>query len=723
MRYHSIHNLLLLLLVIFLGTNLGAQNKNQSSENAQEVYIITKGLGSILCNEQYKVDYDDRKEFTLKNNADVRLKFIPKNGFELTKFTINGINRNLSIENNQITLKGISRKTIIVATFEEKENKNDSVKLTIVSGSGGTLYYNGEPINDSKKYTKVKKGTFISLKCSPKKGFELKKISINGILRDVSEDTHSFKIQRNTVVNVTFSISQPSFPSKQVEKKPKLEISVSGPGKATIGGEVNGIVAGDPMAPLTRNKEEFYVKNGSDVTIKLDPVLNIKSFRVAQNIIWKDLTRTVKSSNGMYTVGVMHEHPEKGVTSVVVEFTQRYLVEIICNEYGKYSIFSGNLNKTERTNYYIIKEGGTAKLRFAAKEHCKLLKLNINGVDMTKEAYLLSITENGGPIYEFDLGPVKNNCKIIATFTPKPKLTIACGQHGVADRAQSISDPTGYVHYLDPDYNINSNYSKTFYEPSADRNSAFNGKEWILRITSNEGYKLKKLLVNGVDVTSSVKRIPPYNPRHPLEICYKSLGFIKKDTKVEISFEKSIQQVQQEEWVDLGTGVMWATHNVGAKNASDTGNYYTWKEANNLHAQKGRLPTYEEIQRLSKECHAKYDQENGVNGFRFYHRSNKNISIFIPAAGYYPQYNEPKKLDKKDEQGGIWSSEVTGNRQKVSEAMKEHTMNPIWLIIGDAFSSKGYDRAALVFSIKEDHPQVMNADIGARLSVRLVLDK
>ena len=120
MRYHSIHNLLLLLLVIFLGTNLGAQNKNQNSENAQEVYIITKGLGSILCNEQYKVDYDDRKEFTLKNNADVRLKFIPKNGFELTKFTINGINRNLSIENNQITLKGISRKTIIVATFEEK---------------------------------------------------------------------------------------------------------------------------------------------------------------------------------------------------------------------------------------------------------------------------------------------------------------------------------------------------------------------------------------------------------------------------------------------------------------------------------------------------------------------------------------------------------------------------------------------------------------------------
>ena len=126
---------------------------------------------------------------------------------------------------------------------------------------------------------------------------------------------------------------------------------------------------------------------------------------------------------------------------------------------------------------------------------------------------------------------------------------------------------------------------------------------------------------------------------------------------------------------------------------------------------------------MSKECHAKYDQENGVNGFRFYHRSNKSISIFIPAAGYYPQYNEPKKLNKKDEQGGIWSSEATGNRQKVSEAMKEHTMNPIWLIIGDAFSSKGYDRAALVFSIKEDHPQVMNADIGARLSVRLVLDK
>ena len=130
MRYHSIHNLLLLLLVIFLGTNLGAQNKNQNSENAQEVYIITKGLGSILCNEQYKVDYDDRKEFTLKNNADVRLIISPKRGCKLLKFTINGINRIHDIENNRIAIKGLSRKTIIVATFEDVGNIADSENVS-----------------------------------------------------------------------------------------------------------------------------------------------------------------------------------------------------------------------------------------------------------------------------------------------------------------------------------------------------------------------------------------------------------------------------------------------------------------------------------------------------------------------------------------------------------------------------------------------------------------
>lgn len=119
MRYHRNKSLFLFILVLFINIHLCAQDKKQIIGNIYDVSIISKGPGNILCNEQFIVGNDERKEFTLRNNAVVRLKLSPNKGGKLLKFTINGINRLPDIKNNQITLKDISRKTVIVATFEE----------------------------------------------------------------------------------------------------------------------------------------------------------------------------------------------------------------------------------------------------------------------------------------------------------------------------------------------------------------------------------------------------------------------------------------------------------------------------------------------------------------------------------------------------------------------------------------------------------------------------
>lgn len=712
-RYKSI----LLMLFLFMSVNLYAQETKQTSDKEYDVFVISKGKGSILCNGQYTVGYDERAEFKLKNNADVQLKFSTKDGYKLSKFTINGINKGQNIENNQITLKNISSKTVIVATFEEDE----PVKLTIVAGSGGILYCNGESISNTKKVIDTKKNAVINLVCKPQKGFELNKLSVNGILRDVADNTFSFEILRNSVVNVAFSQIQPLNNTVPVNNKPKLKMSVSGPGQVTISGEINGVVAGDPKDPFKPNKEEFYVTNGSDVTLRFDPVQNIKSF----NIGYKDLTQTVISSGGVYTIGVTHEHPERGETSVNVEFKQRYLVEVSCNKYGYYKAY-GFLVESGTPNCYVIdKENGKeGRLWLAANEHCHLEQLLVNGIDMTGKA-ITSHTLAKGPSYDFDLGEVEQNLKIVATFAPDPLLTIVCGQYGSIDRAESINKMTGYVYSSNSDYTVSPGTYKTFYEPSASKTSAFYGKPWILRTTANVGYELEKLTINGVNVTSSISRTYSDASANKIEYCYKSLGYINKDTRVEVSFKKAqqYQPAQQAYWVDLGTGVKWATRNIGADKATDVGNYYTWKEANALEVSKGRLPTHDEIMRLINECHPKFTQQNGVNGIEFFHKSDRSISIFIPAGGYYPEYDEPNKLKAKSEEGVIWSSSQTGATKKMSEAAKEHTMNPIWLIIGDAFSSEGYDRSALAFSVKEKIVKALDADIGARCNVRLVLDK
>lgn len=648
MRHHCIPPFLLFLILIFICIDLYAQDKNPDS---CDVYIISKGQGCILCNEQYKVDSDDRKEFILKNNADVKLLFSPEKGHVLSKFTINGINRFKNVENNQITLKGISRKTTIVATFGRKDNANDSVKLTVISGSGGELIYNGELIVNTKKSVTVRKGSTISLKCNPLKGYKLEKLSVNGILRDAHENTYSFEIQRNSVVNAAFSIVRSANPNNS--------------------GDSN------------KNNSSDNKNNSSSIRKK-------KSSTREQNL----------SEN---------------------KSIQRYRVDVSTNIYGYHR--AGFLLSPNGDNSYLIHENQKGRLWLAAKEHCHLEKLVVNGTDMSNEA-LPSQTKAEGPTYEFEVGPAKQNYKIVAIFAPDPKLTISCGKFGSADRAIDFSDPTGYVHYLDPKYSVNPGESTTFYEPSAAKTSAFYGKPWILRTLATQGYELARLSINGVDVTSSVKRVYPANRvRSNQETCYISLGFISNDTRVEITFRKKSQQNQSVDWVDLGTGVKWATRNVGADDMAKSGNYYTWKEANALKVQQGRLPTYDEIMRLINECHPEFTQQNGVNGIRFYHRSNRSISIFIPASGIYPEYGDSNTLSAYSEEGAIWTSTQTGSAKKMGEAMKEHTMNPIWLIIGDIFSSDGYDRAALAFSVKEKIVKSIDADIGARINVRLVLDK
>jgi len=694
MGYHHNKSLLLFFMVIFVNTSIFAQTNTKKSNSAYDVSIISKGQGSILCNEKYLVDIDDKKEFTLKNNADVRLSFSPKDGYKLSKFTINGRNQIQDIEKNRITLKGISQKTVIVATFEEA---NDSVKLTIISGVGGTSYYNGESLTDTKKYTLVKKGTKISLNLNPQKGFKFEKLSVNGILRDVSNNTYSFEIRRNSVIKVSFSESPPENKAIRIEadEKPKFEISVSGPGEANLSGEINGVIAGDPKHPSYPNREDFYVTNGSGVTIKLVPVQNIKSFVIGSI----DLTQTVKSSNGIYTVGVTHEFPKFGLTAAFVEFIQRYKVVIMSNEYGSYTP-SYELKKT--SDYFLIDEGKKGEIELNAKEHYHLEKLIVNGLDQTKKvAFLYNSGTEGGPSYKFDLGEVKNDYKIIATFAPDPKLTIRCDQYGSADRAQSMNDPTQYIYYLDPVYGINPGNSRSFYEPSAAKGSFFDGKPWILRTIAAVGYELAKLTINGEDITSKVKRFAPNSPRNNREIGFISLGFIEKDTKVDITYKKAVQKTPQVDWVDLGTGVKWATRNVGADKARDAGGYYTWNEANALRVQKGRLPTAEEITRLMKECHPNIDKEGDVIGVRFYHRSNRDISIFIPAAGLYAQ-SEPYKLIDESEGGAIWTSSDAAN------------------FLLDLFDTS---KVALAFEINTKKIRSMDADKGARLNIRLVMDK
>ena len=133
--------------------------------------------------------------------------------------------------------------------------------------------------------------------------------------------------------------------------------------------------------------------------------------------------------------------------------------------------------------------------------------------------------------------------------------------------------------------------------------------------------------------------------------------------------------------VDLGLSVKWATCNVGADSPEDYGNYYAWGETETKDTYTSsnsvtygveisfdisgnaeydaatanwggswRMPTFDEIVELRRNCTYEYTSLNGITGF-VVTGSNGN-SIFLPAAGIYVR----GILQKEGERACYWSS-------------------------------------------------------------------
>ena len=160
-----------------------------------------------------------------------------------------------------------------------------------------------------------------------------------------------------------------------------------------------------------------------------------------------------------------------------------------------------------------------------------------------------------------------------------------------------------------------------------------------------------------------------------------------------------------EEWVDLGlpSGLLWCSHNVGAKFPENYGNYYAWGETtvkdrynwltyryvntdnnqvkltkycnNSYYGLDGftdnltilepaddaatinmgdstRTPTIEEWMELMNNTTSSWTRENGVPG-RTFKAANGN-SIFLPAAGYY----EGTSTTSVQSRGIYWSASL-----------------------------------------------------------------
>ena len=164
-----------------------------------------------------------------------------------------------------------------------------------------------------------------------------------------------------------------------------------------------------------------------------------------------------------------------------------------------------------------------------------------------------------------------------------------------------------------------------------------------------------------------------------------------------MAFDASAQNEVSPDWVDLGlpSGVLWATHNVGADKPEAFGDHFAWGETEPK--SEYRIANYRyfdgDEKRITKYCNkpeygkdgytdtltvlepiewyelmenttGKVDTLNGVSGYRFT-AANGN-SIFLPAAGAYMggQFEDwedfspdwLKELNRANEWGYYWTS-------------------------------------------------------------------
>lgn len=151
-------------------------------------------------------------------------------------------------------------------------------------------------------------------------------------------------------------------------------------------------------------------------------------------------------------------------------------------------------------------------------------------------------------------------------------------------------------------------------------------------------------------------------------------------------------------WVDMGTGVKWATTNIGANTPEEFGDYFAWGElapkdeytwenyehrnkksgsdymipenfvngdgdnlefepkydaARKLWGGSWRMPTQSEIRALRTGTTKEWVEQYGVNGYLLTSKTTGG-QIFLPAAGY----KEDKKTIYVGDHGYYWSSSM-----------------------------------------------------------------
>ena len=495
--------------------------------------------------------------FTVNEGSNAAITFAPDNGYRIKSVKVNNADVTSSVSNNSYTINNISKNTNVEVEFEAIPAATYTLSIT-ASGSGSASY-NGTTVRSKTSTFTVNEGTNVSITFTPDNGYRIKSVKENNtiVTSYVSSNTYTISnISRNTTVEVEFE----AIPSTTYT----LSIKATGNGSASYDGTI-----------IRSKTSTFTVNEGTNVTISFAPDngYRIKSVKVNN----ADVTSSV--SNNSYTISNISR-----VTNVEVEFeaipATTYTLSITASGSGSAS-YNGTSIRS-KTSTFTVNEGTNASITFTPDNGYRIKSVKENNTIVTsyvsnntykinsisrnttvevefeaipQTTYTLTIAVSGGGSVYYEGETINNSTNYYTVndgtyatiyFTPDDGYRLKSVKENYYDVTSQIGS-NSYTTYISGNTSIEvefeeisvSTYSLSVkasgsgsvsYNGSTVRNRTTSftveeGTNATITFTPDNGYRLKSVVVNNYNVTSSVS-----NNSY-------TISYINRDTNVEVEFE------------------------------------------------------------------------------------------------------------------------------------------------------------------------------------------
>ena len=429
-------------------------NKDTSVEVEFEEIPPTTYILSIAASGNGSATYDGTavkgktSTFTVTEGTDVTIRFSPDNGYRIKSVKVNSTDVTSSVSNNTYTISNISKDTSVEVEFEEIPPT--TYTLSIKATGNGSVTYDGTAVKGKTSTFTLIEGTNVTISFSPDTGCRIKSVKVNNtdVTSSVSNNSYSFKISKDTSVEVEFEAIPPTTYT--------LSIKATGNGSVTYDGTA-----------VKGKTSTFTVTEGTDVTIRFSPDngYRIKSVKVNST----DVTSSL--SNNTYTISNISKD-----ISVEVEFEEipptTYTLSITASGNGS-ATYDGTAVRGKTSTFTIV-EGSNATITFTSDSGNRIKSVKVNNSDVTS-----SVSDN-----TYTVNNISRNITIEVEFEVIPSTTYTMSITATGNGSASYEGTTI------------KNQTSTF--------TVNGGADATIAFTPDNGYRIKSVKVNNTDVKSKV---------------------------------------------------------------------------------------------------------------------------------------------------------------------------------------------------------------------------